>query len=167
MTSIASNRIDDTMKRPKAVSIIAFTILAGWALTLLSGCHSATYQPMPQDMTRALSETTGQNGRECMRVSDIAGYGTLNDSVLSVSSKFRNHYLLVTLFRCPEMELSSAALFKGSFTEFCGGGRDAVLAGKRQCPIQGVFEFENREAAFAAYDEAIELIRGNRETEQN
>jgi len=153
------------MKRQNAMFSIA--VAAGLALSLLAGCHSAPYQPMPQEMTRALSETTGQNGRECMRVSDIAGYGTLNDSVLSVSSKFRNHYLLVTLFRCPEMELSSAALFKGSFTEFCGGGRDAVLAGKRRCPVQGVFEFENREAAFAAYDAAIERLRERRETEQN
>ena len=147
--------------------MFSIAVVAGLALSLLAGCHSAPYQPMPQEMTRALSETTGQNGRECMRVSDIAGYGTLNDSVLSVSSKFRNHYLLVTLFRCPEMELSSAALFKGSFTEFCGGGRDAVLAGNRRCPVQGVFEFENREAAFAAYDAAIERLRDRRETEQN
>lgn len=100
-----------------------------------------------------------------MRVSDIAGYGTLNDSMLSVSSKFRNHYLLVTQVRCPEMELSSTALFKGSFTEFCGGGRDSVLAGQRRCPVQGVFEFENREAAFAAYDRAVERIQAAREAE--
>ena len=97
-----------------------------------------------------------------MRVSDSSGYGILNDSVLSVSSKFRKHYLLVTLFRCPEMEISSAALFKGSFTELCGGGRDSVIAGNRRCPVQGVFEFENREAAFAAYDRAIERIRADR-----
>ena len=44
------------------------------------------------------------------RQRDIDGFGALSDSVLSVSSKFRNHYLLVTLYRCPEMELSSAAL---------------------------------------------------------
>ena len=155
------------MKRPLGVSFSALAGIAGLTLMLIGGCSSAPYQPLPQDMSRALSATTGQNGRACMRVSDIAGYGTLNDSVLSVSSKFRNHYLLVTLYRCPEMELSSAALFKGSFTEFCGGGRDAVLAGKRRCPIQGVFEFENREAAVAAYDQAVERIRSERSAENN
>lgn len=129
---------------------------------LLAGCATPSYQPLPREMFDALSEVTGQNGRECMRVDDISGYGTLNDSVLSVSSKFRNHYLLVTLHRCPEMEISSTALFKGSFTEFCGGGRDAVLAGKRRCPIQGVFKFQNREDAFTAYDRAIEGIRGRK-----
>ena len=73
--------------------------------------------------------------------------------------------LLVTLYRCPEMELSSAALFKGSFTEFCGGGRDSVLAGQRRCPVQGLFEFEDRESAFTAYDRAIERITATREEE--
>ena len=141
---------------PVSIVSLVLTVLA------IAGCSSTSYQPVPQEMIEALSETTGQNGRECMRVSDISGYGILNDSVLSVSSKFRKHYLLVTLFRCPEMEISSAALFKGSFTELCGGGRDSVIAGNRRCPVQGVFEFENREAAFAAYDRAIERIRADR-----
>jgi len=151
------------MKRMKTPFSIAAA--AGLVLSLLAGCHAAPYQPMPRDMSRALTATTGQDGRACMRVSDIAGYGTLNDSVLSVSNKFRKHYLLVTLYRCPEMEISSAALFKGSFTEFCGGGRDSVLAGQRRCPVQSVYEFEDREAAFAAYDAAIESLRANRATE--
>ncbi|MEJ2383742.1 MAG: DUF6491 family protein [Xanthomonadales bacterium] len=153
------------MNRPRAASRLAFALMTPLALIVLAACSTTSYQPMPQEMTRALTAVTGQDGRECMRVNDIAGYGTLNDSVLSVSSKFRNHYLLVALYRCPEMETSSAALFKGSFTEFCGGGRDSVLAGKRRCPIQGVFEFENREAAFAAYDQAVERIRASRDAE--
>ena len=136
-------------------------------LIALAGCATPAYQPLPQEMSRALTAATGQDGRGCMRVNDIAGYGTLNDSVLSVSNKFRKHYLLVTLYRCPEMELSPTALFRGSFTEFCGGGRDAVLAGNRRCPVQAVFEFEDREAAFAAYDQAVERIRAQRANEQN
>jgi hypothetical protein len=116
-------------------------------------------------MLGALGEVTGTNGRECLRVADISGYGTLNDSVLSVSSKFRTHYLLVTLYRCPEMELSPRALFKGAFTELCGGGRDFVVAGSRRCTIQGVYEFENRQAAFEAYDAAIDRIGKSREAE--
>lgn len=137
------------------------------ALIALAGCASPTYEPMPRDMFRTLSEITGQDGRECLRIDDIAGYGTLNDSVLSVSSKFRGHYLLVTLYRCPEMTTASTALFKGSFTEFCGGGRDAILTGQRRCPVQGVFQFENREDALSAYDGAIELTRAAHEGEAN
>ena len=146
--------------------LVASVVLFAVSVPAMTGCSSSPYPPMPQEMIAALSETTGQNGRECMRVSDISGYGTVNDSVLSVSSKFRKHYLLVTLFRCPEMEVSSTALFKGSFTELCGGGRDAVIAGSRRCPVQGVFEFEDREAAFAAYDRAIERIRANQAADQ-
>ena len=134
---------------------------------LAAGCATTEIQPMPQEMLEALNGITESNGRACLRVADISGYGTLNDSVLSVSSKFRKHYLLVTLFRCPEMEISSAALFKGSFTELCGGGRDSVFAGQRQCPVQGVYEFENRQAAFAAYDEAIARIQTRREAESD
>ena len=152
------------MKPPYRPSLIAAILLATLTLAL-AGCRSSPYQPLPREMLDALAATTGQSGRECMRVSDISGWGTLNDSVLSVSSKFRNHYLLVTLYRCPEMEFSSAVVFKGSFTEFCGGGRDSVLAGQRRCPVQGLFEFEDREAAFAAYDRAIERITATRQEE--
>lgn len=147
------------MKRAKIGRLSAFSSL----FLLVAGCATTEVQPVPQEMLEALNGITQSNGRQCLRVADISGYGTLNDSVLSVSSKFRKHYLLVTLFRCPEMEISSAALFKGSFTELCGGGRDAVFAGQRQCPVQGVYEFENRQAAFAAYDEAIARIQARRE----
>jgi hypothetical protein len=150
---------DHTMFRATTKYLFALSVL----LALLAGCSAATVQPMPRDMLQALSTVTGQDGRACIRVDDIAGYGALNDSVLSVSNRFRKHFLLVTLYRCPEMETSSRALFKGAFTELCGGGRDAVVAGAQRCPVQGVFEFEDRQAAFEAYDAAIETLNAQRD----
>jgi len=150
------------MNRPTALRLIGLTL----APILLAACSATPVEPLPREMLRELSAVTGQDGRACFRVDDIAGYGTLNDSVLSVSNKFRKHYLLVTMYRCPEMETSPRALFKGAFTEFCGGGRDFVLTGQRQCTVQGVFEFENRAAAFKAYDAAIDAFRAKHAAER-
>jgi hypothetical protein len=133
------------------------------ALPLFAACSSTAYIPTPSEMNTALREITGQNGRACVRIRDIAGYGTLSDSVLSVSSKFRNHYVMVTLHRCPAIESGARLAFKGAFTDFCGGGRDSVHGGNGRCPVQSVFEFDDRDAAFAAHDQAEEMIRKQRE----
>lgn len=132
-------------------------------------CSSCTSTPVftPQEINSVLREITGQNGRACMYERNISGYATFNDSVISVSDKFRKHYLLVTTYRCPAMESSSAALFQGSFTEFCGGGRDWVITSQGRCPIQSVYEFENRDAAFDAYDKAEAIMQGAQETQND
>ena len=129
---------------------------------LLTGCASTGHTPTAQEMDAALMAITGQNGRACIRQRDIHGFGTLNDSLVSVSDKFRGHYLMVTRYRCPAMESSTAALFEGAFTEFCGQ-RDSIKTAQGRCPIQSIFEFENRDAAFAAFDEAKEKIRQGRQ----
>jgi hypothetical protein len=113
-------------------------------------------------MRAALAEVTGQNGRACMRLHDISGYAPLNDSVISVSNKFRKQFLLVTTYRCPAIEMSAGALFKGTMTEFCGGGRDFLYAGKERCPIFSIYEFPSRDEAFAAHDAAEAIVNSNR-----
>lgn len=135
-------------------------------LPLLAACSTTSYSPMPSEMNSALQEITGQDGRACMRVRDISGFGTINDTTISVSDRFRGHYLMVSMHRCPDLATSTAAAFQGAFTEFCGR-RDALFtrSGGR-CPIQSVFEFENRDEAFAALDKAEEMIRAQRETEK-
>lgn len=140
-----------------------FFLLA--ALTLTVSCSTTSYTPTSREMNDALMEITGQDGRSCVRVSDISGFGPLDDSTVSVSDKFRAHYLMVTSFRCTELGTSFHAAFKGAFTEFCGR-RDSLYAGGQRCPVQSVFEFENRDAAFAAYDKAEEMIRAEREAEK-
>ena len=124
------------------------------ALVLGACATSGNAPPSPQEINAALVEITGQNGRSCVRQIDISGYAALNDSVVSVSAKFRKHYLMVTMYRCPAMESTAHALFEGAFTEFCGGGRDSIATADGRCPIQTVYEFENRQDAFDAHDEA-------------
>jgi len=124
------------------------------ALVLGACATPGNAPPSPQEIDAALVEITGQNGRSCVRQIDISGYAALNDSVVSVSAKFRKHYLMVTMYRCPAMESTAHALFEGAFTEFCGGGRDSIATADGRCPIQTVYEFENRQDAFDAHDEA-------------
>jgi hypothetical protein len=70
---------------------------------------------------------------------------------------------MVTMHRCPAIESGARLVFKGAFTDFCGGGRDSVHGGNGRCPVQSVFEFDDRDAAFAAHDQAEEMIRKQRE----
>ena len=133
------------------------------ASLLAAACSSTSFSPTPVEMNDALKTITGQDGRACVRVQDISGYGTLDDTTVSVSDKFRRHYLMVTAHRCPAMETSPRAAFKGSFTEFCGQ-RDSLFSGGDRCLVRSIFEFENRDAAFDAHDQAEELIRSARES---
>ena len=134
----------------------------GFIFTVLLAACSTTSVPTSSELNTALMDITGEDGRACVRVQDISGYGVLNDSTVSVSSKFRKHYLMVTAYRCSELQTALGAAFKGSFTEFCGR-RDSIVSGGQRCPVQGVFEFENREAAFRAFDEAENRIDSSRE----
>lgn len=136
--------------------------LATAALGLLTACATTSYSPTPQEMDRVLSEITGQDGRACVRQGDINGFGTLSDGVLSVSDRFRGHYLMVARYRCPGLEMVTTAAFKGAFTEFCGR-RDSIATREGRCPIQSVYTFDNREAAFEAHTRAEEQVRASRE----
>lgn len=135
-------------------------------LPLIQACGSTSLTPSSQEMNQALQEITGEDGRACVRTRDISGYATLNDTTVSVSDKFRGHSLMVTSYRCPAMEASPGAAFKGAFTEFCGR-RDSLFSGGDRCPIQSVFVFDNRKAAFAAFDQAEALIKQQREKDKD
>ncbi len=143
------------MFRKSAISLCVALLLGACAT-------SGNAPPSPQEIDAALAEITGQNSRACVRQIDISGYAALNDSVVSVSAKFRKHYLMVTMYRCPAMESGAHALFEGAFTEFCGGGRDSIATAGGRCPIQSVYEFENRQEAFDAHDKAEARVEAAR-----
>ncbi len=128
----------------------------------LAACATTAYTPTPVEMNTALRDITGQDGRHCIRQGDIDGYAALSDTVLSVSDKFRGHYLMITRYSCPGMEVASRALFEGAFTEFCGQ-RDSITTGGGRCPILSIYSFENRNAAFAAHDQALETVRKHKD----
>jgi len=135
-------------------------------LAFIQACSSTSFSPSSQEMNLALQEITGEDGRACVRSRDISGYAPLNDTTVSVSDKFRAHSLMVTTFRCPAMEGSPGAAFKGAFTEFCGR-RDALFSGGSRCPVQSIFIFESRDAAFEAFDQAEALIKEQRGKEKD
>ena len=69
-----------------------------------AACSTTSYLPTSNEMNNALQEITGQDGRACVRVRDISGFGTINDTTLSVSGRFGGHYLMVTMHRCPNLD---------------------------------------------------------------
>ncbi len=109
-------------------------------------------QPKYDELLKSIS---GQNGRLCIRERDINGYGTLNSHVLSVASRKNKHYLVTTMYSCPSLQHSMRAAFIGSFSDFCGG-RDKIATDEESCPIRNIYEFDSRDAAFEAFDQAKE-----------
>lgn len=116
---------------------------------VLSACAS-TGREVPR-LSAMLADETGQNGRACVRLSEIQGYGVLDDNVLSIDAT-RNYYLATVLPGCNDLQTSARTLFSGKFGEVCGGGKDRIATGGDSCSIRQMFEFENREQAFAAFN---------------
>lgn len=119
-------------------------------ITTLASCASVMVD-LPSH-NELLSEMTGQDGRTCIRQSDIRGYGVLDDDVISIDVSRNKYYLATTVLRCGSLQTGFKTGFDGTFAQFCGGGRDKVVTLDESCPIQGIFEFESREAAFDAFE---------------
>ena len=124
----------------------------------------ASVQSNLPDYDKLLKTQTEQNGRACIRESDIRGYGVLDDSVVSIDARGRKeYYLLTTTYQCNSLMTSGSAAFVGGFSELCGGGRDNIFTGDDSCPIKSIFKFESRAQAFAAFDEANDVRNQMRE----
>lgn len=102
-----------------------------------------------------LRDETGQNGRACVRSSDIDGYGVLKHKIVSIDGG-RKYYLATLLPGCISFETSMSALFAGDFGEICGGSGDSVVTREERCGIGQMFEFASRKEAFAVYDQLVE-----------
>lgn len=117
----------------------------------LSACASTKNVPT---LTESLRETTGQNGRACVRTSEIRGYGVRDNNVINIDAS-RGYYLATVRPGCLDLNTSMAVMFGGSYSEICGGRTDKITTGDNQCTINQLFKFESREAAFGAYEAAI------------
>ena len=113
-------------------------VIAALLLTL-AACSSL--QANLPDYDQLLKTQTEQNGRACIRESDIRGYGVLDDSVVSINGRGRKeYYLLTTVYQCNSLMTSGSAAFIGGFSELCGGGRDNIFTGDDSCPIKSIFK---------------------------
>ncbi|MGD8177009.1 DUF6491 family protein [Marinimicrobium sp. ARAG 43.8] len=128
------------------------------ALVTLAGCAT---QEGPSFYS-VLQETSEQNGRACIRHSDIRGYGVLDRDVISIDGR-RHYYLATVLPGCNALGVSPAALFEQRFNEVCGGGQHRLYTGGDHCTIRQIFEFNSREEAFAAHEQALKAYHQDRE----
>lgn len=119
------------------------------AILSLSACATTE----TASISAALRETTGQNGRVCVRTDDIQSYGVRDNNALNIDG-FRNYYVMTVRPGCHDLSLSAAAMFAGDFAEVCGGRMDKLVTGDSWCTVEHIFEFDNRDEAFSAYDEA-------------
>jgi hypothetical protein len=142
------------------VRYLAATVLTG---LLLAACastrESAANLPSTDEM---LAQVTEQDGRACIRAADIDGYAPLDDSLVSVGGRRREHFLVTMMFRCSSLGTSMAVAFDGSFAEFCGGGNDAIRTRSERCPVRHIYRFPSRDDAFAA----LEAARARRQAQQ-
>jgi hypothetical protein len=129
-----------------------FTLLG--SLLLLAGCATGGKDSAPDaDYDALLAELTHQNGRACVRFSDISGAGSLGENVFSVSTSLnRKHYLVTTVIRCAGLETSMGVGFDGLQNEVCGRSSSSLVANGQSCPIKHIYEFPTREDALAAWE---------------
>ena len=137
-------------------------IFAVSSIFCISACSSLVVNLPSND--KLLQEYTEQDGRECIRDSNIRGFGVLDDDVISVESRLRGeYYLMTTIYRCHSLGFSAQVAFVGNFAEFCSGGGDKIHTGEEACPINSIFKFESRELAFEAYEAISEKKKSLRE----
>lgn len=107
------------------------------------------------EMDAVLLELTHQDGRACFYTSDIAGFGSMSDEAVSVSTRMHGEYYLVTtVFRCPALRTAFGIGFQGTGPEICGGGGSNLVSEGSTCPVGYVFEFASREDAHATWEMA-------------
>lgn len=124
-----------------------FTLTTALTLTL-AACSTSTTNPQIK-IDNILQEQTGQDGRACIRTTNIRGYAVENDLIKIRTS--RKYYVATTLYRCHDLDLAPAVAFDDRFGEACAGTAYIVSRDGR-CPIKHVYEFKDREEAFAAID---------------
>lgn len=122
-------------------------------ISLFSAC-TTTGNNVP-NVSELLRDTTGQNGRACIRTSDIQGYGIQEDGVVNVDST-KGYYIATLRPGCMDLYTSMGTIFSGDFNEICGGRIDKVITQSGECSINQIFEFKNRDEAMAGYERVVE-----------
>lgn len=122
---------------------------------LVTACAVTQRNDVP-DLTEMLRETTGQNGRACIRTSDIRGYGLQRGGDAINIDATRDYYIATLRPGCLDIETSMGIIFSNNFNEVCGGRIDTVITQGNECSINQVFKFESRDHAFKAFNDTLE-----------
>lgn len=141
------------------------TITGVATLAVLTSACTTTGGEVPS-MAEALSEITGQNGRACVDKADIQGYGVLEEDIISIDSQ-QDYYLATVLPGCTDLVTSIGVAFQGGFGEICGQTSDSVITNENTCTINQMYEFESRDEAFEAYNEALQQREELKEMAEN
>jgi hypothetical protein len=102
--------------------------------------------------SKILTEQTQQDGRACVRDYQIRGYNIKHRDIIVLDAG-RKYYLATTFHRCDELVTSSQAVFFSRFPRICGGS-SKIITRDENCMIDRIFEFENKDDAYAALDKA-------------
>lgn len=100
-----------------------------------------------------LEESTQQDGRACINTSSIRGWGNQDNRVVTINTS-RRYYVATLLYSCQGLNTASQALFDSRFSRVCGGSNNYIVTREERCPIQSIFEFDNRDEAFKAIEQA-------------
>lgn len=118
-------------------------------------------------ITELLSNATGQDGRACVRVSDIQGYGVQKDQVVMIDA-IRDYYIATVHPGCFDLGTSMRVAFKGDFDQVCGKRMDKIITGDGDCTLSQMFKFKTREEAFEVYHRVVntraEALEEDRQT---
>lgn len=136
---------------------VVFCILP--AVLLAASCATGDKKELPS-IEELLMQMTEQDGRACYRKSDVEGYATLEDDVVSVNAG-RKHYLVTTRRACAPLGSAKPLPSAGDSWEFCGGRGEPVVVHGNQCASIHVYEFVSREDAFAT----LEMVKAKREVQ--
>ncbi|WP_083608239.1 hypothetical protein [Teredinibacter haidensis] len=118
----------------------------------IAACSTTGQQAVPK-VSELLVEQLGGKGRDCVRISDIKGYG-YQHNVFTIDGR-GDYYLATTVTRCHSMAATVGVVFQGPGNEVCGGGASKVYGSGTDCTISKVYEFPSRKEAFSALDKAV------------
>jgi hypothetical protein len=129
-------------------------------LVLLAACGSTPEQePRPPSMDEMLARLTEQSGKTCVPFSDIKTHTALEDSLLSVSTRRGEHYLVTTMHPCRFLGSSSGTLVSDSWGMLCRGSSSVISTHDTSCSVRNVYKFDSPEAAMMV----LEVARARRE----
>lgn len=111
--------------------------------------------PEVPSVAELLGKNTGQDGGACMQTSELRRYSVADDEFIFIDGSL-GYYIVTLNPGCQDLGTTPGMALDGSFNEVCGLGMDKVITRGHQCFIREIFKFDNRDAAFAAYQAAAE-----------